>query len=262
MAAKPRPQVRRKAAPGGAADINTEGGLFSGMSWVMGIICLPLSAFYLYLFVGIRATAAVLLLSLCYLLAANLMIPPIRRFWIRATGFQLYGRRLVYIYLALFLLIMGLGYFADLMQESRSLPGYAQPDEQASSAPITPMDTLLAPAKRGLFWGYVNADGQWIIPARSYTRAEPFYQGVARVWQGPEAQYINWRNEPVVHTGSYPARVEAPAGFPYQPADSLGLWGWKDAQGTWRHPPQYDAVGHWGYTTQVQARNAATPPRP
>lgn len=242
--------AKKNTAP--APDINTNSTYFRILSWSMGLLCIPISGIYFWTLFDRRANGSwpEVILGILYLVGANIILPPSRLFWQQRLGISLQGRRLIYIYIALFMLIMGMVTIMGMVQQSRNEQEIMD-RAQAEGAPErkvtrTPVDSLLAPAKSGLFWGYVNTRGEWVISPKSYDKAEPFVNGVARVEQGGKVRYINHRGEDQ-ETKDNP-NCKTPVSLSWKTAEKDGQWGWQDSTGRWAVEPQYDEVGAWGRT--------------
>jgi hypothetical protein len=96
----------------------------------------------------------------------------------------------------------------------------------------------LIPAADGPFWGYLNKDQQWIIPAR-FEEALPFVKGMGCVKYYGKWGFIDkqgeWKIDP---------EFEKAKPFSEQLASvkSYGMWGFIDQKGSWAIDPKYLAV--------------------
>lgn len=85
-------------------------------------------------------------------------------------------------------------------------------------------------------YGYIAADGRLVIPAR-FRRAEPFKDGVARVWLTADSVGLLRPDGSFVATPRYPDIGRFSEGRAAVERDSL--WGYVNATGTWVIPPRY-----------------------
>ena len=231
----------KQAAP--RPEFNTEGKTFSILSWSMGVLCMVFAVLYALLAASERGTEAEIFLVIAYFIGANLILPPIRHQWERWLRIRLFGNRLVYLYLGLFLLVMGLGQYSSMRQE-QFFKAHQTKKATGTVVTRTPLDSLLAPAQQGLFWGYVNTKGQWVIAADQYEAAAPFSNGTARVRLQGQARHIDRKGTVVEAPATATAADTARTGW--RAVRSQGLWGWQDSTGRWVIPPRFDAVGAWG----------------
>ncbi len=99
----------------------------------------------------------------------------------------------------------------------------------------------LAPALAGELWGFIDRGGDWVIPPR-FSRVNSFRDGLATVWQGSRAGVITPAGEMVIPMGRFYAIGE----FQEEGAaamDRSGRWGVIDRTGGWVVPPQFSSVG-------------------
>jgi hypothetical protein len=96
----------------------------------------------------------------------------------------------------------------------------------------------LIPARENGFWGYIDINQQWIIPAR-FEEAFPFVQGLGCVKHYGKWGYVDksgdWRVQP---------RFEKAKPFSEQlgAAKVNGMWGYINKRGDWVIDPAYQAV--------------------
>ncbi|MBX3101630.1 MAG: WG repeat-containing protein [Bacteroidetes bacterium] len=234
-------QQSKKGAP--RPDFNTDGKVFTVLSWCMGSLCIVFAVLYALLAASERGTEAEIFLTIAYVIGANIILPPIRRQWEKWLRIRLYGNRLVYLYLGLFLLVMGLGQYSSMRQE-QFIKDYQARHAIGKVTTRVPVDSLLAPAQQGLFWGYVNTRGQWVIPADQYEAAGPFSNGYARVQLQGKSLVIDRKGKQV---DDAPREKAADSlRIMLKPVRHQGLWGWQDSTGRWAISPAFDAVGAWG----------------
>jgi hypothetical protein len=241
-------QNRKNTAP--RPEFNTNGKAFTAMSWGMGVLCFLLAVLYFIIYFNQlppgslqhTPTLADFLMGVLYLLGGTLILPPLRRVWQRVLGIQLYGNRLIYIYLGFFLMLMGMSWVSNLLQEQQVTATYQE--EKTRHVARVPVDSLLAPVQKGLFWGYVNTQGALVIPADQYEAAGAFRSGYAEVKRNGQTLTIDRKGQEVTAPAQLPAADSIAS--PLQPASQQGLWGWKNAAGDWVIAPAFDAVGPWG----------------
>lgn len=92
-------------------------------------------------------------------------------------------------------------------------------------------------------WGYINAQNQWVIKPR-FAFAAPFSSGIAMVklvepgkeYTDTGYSFINHQGEVMLQT-TYEGMGVAAEGLIAVKSD--GKWGFMDAQGEWKIPPQF-----------------------
>jgi len=109
----------------------------------------------------------------------------------------------------------------------------------------------MVPASDGRRWGFMDRDGQWVIPPR-YALVFPFKQGLApaAVSNDPDAGPLEFDGWGLVdHRGQWAVEPVLKAFGPYDragiPAQLYERWGLLDRDGRWRVEPRYADVGDW-----------------